>query len=675
VSLIATNIQSRAGVISFDIDVAGSDTNFDIIDMSSLDYEYDLVTSEDQLTYVSAIPGSMTIKAVDKLSNMGSMFQVLENKLGNYNVEYWYELPVSNANLVLHSRVSPGTTYRFPFKIRYSDLQYDERSGHLSIAMSPQYTNYTVSQWGAQRASIYAADVIEQLDYTTTGAGAPTFVAAYTDTTTVLAGDFIYDVVALLNQGSGNQNVYKSARNIGKFTTIQWAGTTYTNANYGAFPRRAEILEYGPGTYVPNFQFDPVKTSAFDNDLAIDKVKQFAAMEGAIFGSAFNINFYINRQNKDNQVTITNNDLSDIKFQRVGRYINSITYKFNAGVAADSANARFFPSASQTVRFDAWLDAPQSLVIDYSKYTPFLLIGGLETSETYGYASNSAAFGNTTMRTDYLDSYVQNITRAATNAYAPPLGVTLTERNIYTIEFEMIGAEKLKPHQPFVFDQSVPTRYQDKIFRPSSLSYDFMSDKVTVRAYQLGAGTSPTTTTTTSTTTTSTTTTSTTTTTTTTLAQCVEYLMGFGLTAAEATKEVYTGAANYIYLNNPVITSATMAYTSDTCTTPLSQAGWYSNGLKVVEINSSGQVLQVIDALTQFNNIDFSIFSGAGACTAYPGTKTLYGNDTTFSASTIFIELVGSTYQVFNGEEIYWSDGSNWKQIDNDGTVMSSGSC
>ena len=54
-SLIARNIASRAGNISFEIDAAGTNATFDVISMSTLDYDFDLVTSEDQLTYLAAL--------------------------------------------------------------------------------------------------------------------------------------------------------------------------------------------------------------------------------------------------------------------------------------------------------------------------------------------------------------------------------------------------------------------------------------------------------------------------------------------------------------------------------------------------------------------------------------------------------------------------------------------
>ena len=76
----------------------------------------------------------------------------------------------------------------------------------------------------------------------------------------------------------------------------------------------------------------------------------------------------------------------------------------------------------------------------------------------------------------------------------------------------------------------------------------------------------------------------------------------------------------------------------------------------------------------EFNNIRFSIFSSQSSCTASP-TNTIYGNQTTFSASTLFYQFTGGTYIPLDGGQVWWSDGSNWKQIDNNGTVMSSGTC
>jgi hypothetical protein len=47
------------------------------------------------------------------------------------------------------------------------------------------------------------------------------------------------------------------------------------------------------------------------------------------------------------------------------------------------------------------------------------------------------------------------------------------------------GCTKLKPQQTMVFDSSVPARYQGKTFRPTYLSYNFVSDIIRFAAYQI----------------------------------------------------------------------------------------------------------------------------------------------------------------------------------------------
>ena len=595
-SLIARNIASRAGNISFEIDAAGTNATFDVISMSTLDYDFDLVTSEDQLTYLAAIPGAMTITAVDKLSNMGSMFTVIETGIGDYQNKEWYTVLTSNVNMVLYSRTNSLNTYRFPFTIRYQDVRLDERSGHISLQMSPRYTNYTMFKWGQERSSIYAATNIPIFDKTAN--------RIYGDgSNTVLAGDFIYDVVSQYYTGPSNSNIYNSASNIGNSGPLELMGgneqiQTFNGVAYGMFPRLAEIKAYDYGTIVPNLQFDPAKTSDYDGVTTFELVRRLAAMEGAIFGSAFSVNFYINRTSNANNVTISNNDIIDLSFEPVPRSISSVDIKYGVGGTSQTVNAALNPISMRNATYIAWQDAPQKLTLNHINLTPFLTYGHLETNITYANGrSNSAIFRPGLTFSEEFDAYVTNINKVALSAYGPALGLTQSEAAVYTIELSLIGAEKIRPYHAFQFDTSVPTRYQNKMYRPSSISYDFMRDTVSLRAYEIGIGTSPAPITTTSTSTSTTTTTSTTSTTT---------------------------LLYYLYAD-------------------------LGSGL-----------------------------GSNGACSTYPNPTAddIYGNQPTFAGSTMFYELTGGNiYTPYNGGQAYFSDGVNWKQIDTDGSVMSSGTC
>jgi hypothetical protein len=605
VSLIARNIASRAGNISFEIDAAGTNATFDVISMSTLDYDFDLVTSEDQLTYLAAIPGAMTITAVDKLSNMGSMFTVIETGIGDYQNKEWYTVLTSNVNMVLYSRTNSLNTYRFPFTIRYQDVRLDERSGHISLQMSPRYTNYTMFKWGQERSSIYAATNIPIFDKTAN--------RIYGDgSNTVLAGDFIYDVVSQYYTGPSNSNIYNSASNIGNSGPLELMGgneqiQTFNGVAYGMFPRLAEIKAYDYGTIVPNLQFDPAKTSDYDGVTTFELVRRLAAMEGAIFGSAFSVNFYINRTSNANNVTISNNDIIDLSFEPVPRSISSVDIKYGVGGTSQTVNAALNPISMRNATYIAWQDAPQKLTLNHINLTPFLTYGHLETNITYANGrSNSAIFRPGLTFSEEFDAYVTNINKVALSAYGPALGLTQSEAAVYTIELSLIGAEKIRPYHAFQFDTSVPTRYQNKMYRPSSISYDFMRDTVSLRAYEIGVGTSP----------------------------------------------------------EPVTTTAGPTTTSTTTT----------SGPTTTTTSTTSTTSTTTQGLTEFNTLRQSSVDGPTACTETPGTVTIWANNSIFCNATLFYAS-NNTGDPFIGNNNFYSDGTCWRQINNSGAIVSQGNC
>lgn len=603
-SLIARNIASRAGNISFEIDAAGTNATFDVISMSTLDYDFDLVTSEDQLTYVASIPGAMTITAVDKLSNMGSMFTVIETGIGDYQNKEWYTVLTSNVNMVLYSRTNSLNTYRFPFTIRYQDVRLDERSGHISLQMSPRYTNYTMFKWGQERSSIYAATNIPIFDKTAN--------RIYGDgSNTVLAGDFIYDVVSQYYTGPSNSNIYNSASNIGNSGPLELMGgneqiQTFNGVAYGMFPRLAEIKAYDYGTIVPNLQFDPAKTSDYDGVTTFELVRRLAAMEGAIFGSAFSVNFYINRTSNANNVTISNNDIIDLSFEPVPRSISSVDIKYGVGGTSQTVNAALNPISMRNATYIAWQDAPQKLTLNHINLTPFLTYGHLETNITYANGrSNSAIFRPGLTFSEEFDAYVTNINKVALSAYGPALGLTQSEAAVYTIELSLIGAEKIRPYHAFQFDTSVPARYQNKMYRPSSISYDFMRDTVSLRAYEIGVATSPDPVTTTAgpTTTTTTTTVGPTTTTTSTTSTTTSGGPTTTTTSTTSTTSTTTAGPTTTTTSTSTTTSTTTTSTTTTTTSTTTQPPCQVPTLNSIS-HVSGGTFSVSFTASGVNNCD-----------------------------------------------------------------------
>jgi len=463
---------SLAGTFWLSIDNPGMDTNVEITDLGQLTYEFDLVPTQQSGARVGGIAGAMTVKLWDQMSNRGSFYDSMEEYIGTYDATNDLTFPRANCNVVWLS-TRDDQTYRFPFSLSFSDIGIDERSQTATVKLQPKTTNINIGNWGEERAPLYVANqvpyVYKILSYVMNIDNCvPTSIA-------------IQDIVGTLDSGFNVSNIYETATNIGTVQATSRYGTVVTT--FDAFPTLARAATLGNGTVFPIFIFNGVTSTSYDPTRSMfDVVKQYAAMEGAIFGSAFNVNFYINRTSNIYNVEFSNNEIADLSFVTVPRAYNTVAYttrandKIRDGIGFLNVN----------INYEAWRDAPQQQSFDFTNYDPYMVIGCLEfdggVSYGYSYVSNSGPIeSNVAIRDVYQDSL---FTRSF-QAFAAPLGITATNRSALRIEATILGADKVRPYEVIKFDNTVPIRYQGKHFRPTSLSYDLKADKVKVTAYQI----------------------------------------------------------------------------------------------------------------------------------------------------------------------------------------------
>lgn len=462
---------SLAGTFYMEIDALG-DANVEVQDFGRLEYEFDLVPTQATGARISGIPGTMTVKVWDKMSNQGSFYDSMESYIGEYDSTNDLTFPRANVNVVWTTR-SENVQYKFPFSVAFNDIGLDERSQTATVKLQPKSTNINIGTWGATRAPLYTSNEV------------PYFY----DTLTYLmnidncvpAGIAIYDIIGTLDTATNVINVYETAKNIGTIGVTGVYGSVVSN--FGAFPLLPELAVYGNGSPTPTFIFNGVTTASYDQSRTMqDVVKQYAAMEGAIFGSAFGVNFYINRTINTYNVEITNAELEDLSFVTVPRAYNAIGYttqandKIRDGIGFSNTN----------ITFEAWRDAPQTQQFKFTNYDPYMVIGCFEgdagVSYGYSFVNNSGPISaNLAIRNFYQDALFTK----SFQAFAAPLGITATNRSALKIEATLLGTDKIRPYEVIKFDNTVPIRYQGKHFRPTSLSYDLKADKVKVTAYQI----------------------------------------------------------------------------------------------------------------------------------------------------------------------------------------------
>jgi hypothetical protein len=477
-AIFGTNSQSLAGVISISIDTLGENTFIDLMSIGDITYEFDLIPTQEQSTYIGGIPGSTTVTAFDRLSNQGSFFDAMENALGTYVVDSPSQVSTANVNITVQSRIT-GQTHRFPFWLKFQDIALDDRSNTVSIKLSPRSTNISLGEWTLNRAPLLNVVPFTPVPYF--------FLAGSrfeTPDNVVPVGEMLYDMVMTLVDDPANTNIYESAQNIVQIPSV--TGVKYgtvTNVVCDAFPLSNRIFQLTNGSVFSTFAFNGTTTTSYNtNAQMMDFVRKFAGMEGAIFGSGFGVNFYVNRKTNTHNVELGRDDVVDLGFTTTPRAYNAVSFTTETqNIVPDGLT---FMNAN--VVFTGWPDAKQSTALDFRGYDPYLIQGCLEFDSIvpYGFPiiSNSAPLSS---NLDVLNIYQDALFATAFSGYASAFGMSSTRTAPYRIEVDVLGFESVRPYEVIKFNNTVPLRYQGKHFRPTSLAYDLVGDRVKVTAYQI----------------------------------------------------------------------------------------------------------------------------------------------------------------------------------------------
>ena len=116
-----------ANNVYISIDTSGTDVTADLLDISTLDFEFDLIPSDTQVDAIGGIAGSITVELSERLSNRSSVYDCLEAAIGSYDGLTTVTVPMSNVTLYVQPRGS-ATVYQFPFDLRFTGVSVDEQS-------------------------------------------------------------------------------------------------------------------------------------------------------------------------------------------------------------------------------------------------------------------------------------------------------------------------------------------------------------------------------------------------------------------------------------------------------------------------------------------------------------------------------------------------------------------
>lgn len=447
----------RSGTLSFSIGTANVGM-VEVSDISELSYDFDLKQAQSAINSIGIMPGSMTVSLWDNTSSGKSLYTILLGEIGTYSVS-----PPTLDVTMSFTPYGASASNSFPFQLQFSGVKTDYKTGITQVLLLPplQSDETYRSRYSNLGNTIAGFDYATNIYHVNVRATEGVTVTNYDG---FLAGLFLEDYIRRLDP-TAVSNVFNSgydsvAMSPAKFSPPGYYGTktafVFTN------------IETGNISAVPlSLSNVPVRAKVFSA----------TAMEGAIIGSAWSVNFYVNRMTNTINKTLSNSDISDLSFVKNGREVNAINIYINTG------NIPTSPSPTQimfpTGQYEAgYFLAPQFIGLDLQSHAPQM---GRGTDEGDNGDRNVV---NTDSTAATMNINVQGLARAGAVAYSFAFG-SYQGQAVEKIETTVQGVNRVLPHEVIKFDSSTPIDARNKHFRPSSLKYNFKDDTIKVTAYQI----------------------------------------------------------------------------------------------------------------------------------------------------------------------------------------------
>ena len=449
----------RSGTVYFAIGATNTGL-VELSDMSELAYEFDLKQAQSAINAIAIIPGSMTISVWDKTSKGVSLYDILSAEIGTYTVS-----PPSTDVKMYYTPHGQSTANTFPFQLQFSGVKTDYKNGITQLALLPPL------QDNESYASRYKnlGNTIPGFDYDQTQFRVNVKAiegVTITNYDGFRAGFFIEDFVNRIDD-EATANVFVSGYNSITMTPTNFPVPGYNmNATAYVFTN----IYTGNGSTLLNLSLSDVPVKA--------KVFSAGIMEGAILGSAFGVNFYVNRMSNTINKSISNSDILDLSFVKNERQVNGINvYISTTNIATLPISTQImFPAGS----FEAgYFTGAQFIGLELLAHGPHMGRG-----IDIGDPDNTRNIIDTTSSAASMNTNVRGLAQAGAVAYAHAFG-SYQGKSIEKVETTIAGVGRVLPHEVIRFDSTTPGATQNKHFRPSSLKYDFKDDTIKITAYQI----------------------------------------------------------------------------------------------------------------------------------------------------------------------------------------------
>jgi hypothetical protein len=443
--LSSANISTRSGRVRFTIGGSATDT-FEVASFSPMRFDYGIDRGEPVIDTVRDSYGAITVNAFDQTENQRSLYDLIRA-----------ETDGQPGQMILES---DGVDYFFPFTIRKNGLRYDERERMTEILFSPP----TIAETGVFALIDGAGSDIKVFD----GGGMSRTANC------VSAHVLVREVL---------EEFSSSASNLIRVNTV--------NQSYTLGPDTYNLVSLFDPTYTTNRVYFVV--ARFTNASVIGTFGRLAALQGAMYGSAFNTNFYVQRNNLQDTVTLTADDLDDITFIETSRAVRSLQLRL---VNTDTSGNPISNIRPDTIaeRYFNRLGAPIA--------TPLVFDNDDDRRVSLGYNLGNNLEIGVYDGTGFNGDGVMNVIRnGATSDQQPEsflLGILPNSGGIdnyvtaygagsnrIKIKCVINDVFALKPWETFQFDTSVPLRYRNRVFRPSSMDYNFIDGTIRVEAFSL----------------------------------------------------------------------------------------------------------------------------------------------------------------------------------------------
>lgn len=431
---LTSTFTTKTGDVTVTIDTTESGV-FDVTEMGKIEYDFDLTNQGDAVSKVGVLYNRSSLNVYRYTLGGGDMYDILYNEL--YSVRPASQpIPVT-VSINLHSGES--AVFKFNIKKRSLYRKINERS--MKIDLDPLDDPTTT-----------VADIFT-FDITAATKGFDTTNGLTADSFGLLVGNFIEYTISGLNP------------TLPSFVESAYQGTAGLPSV--TFPRIQTIAELVNGT-----EYLFVAEGTASAELATSAVRNYAVLEGGIFGTGFDSNFYVHRMRTDRNVVFFDTDLESCESEAIPTPYAGIALTMD-GYSGDIFNNITVTTQSQSTGV-------------FAEKT----VSGIFPMTGCGKGDwDSGIFKMNTMFVSTNDSESMVI---ASGILAHRTALNASPDPIFKIKMSIYGVDSFKPYETITLSGTTfPTHFRfspsnaRRYYRPTYISYDLHQDKIEVKLYAI----------------------------------------------------------------------------------------------------------------------------------------------------------------------------------------------